>query len=83
MGALVPVLASLSVLACGNDGSTSDLGAAAETVGAPTTTPSTAVDASIDAPTDATSAPTDAASLLIDSLPELTGPTVLWFWAPG
>ena len=21
--------------------------------------------------------------LLVDSLPELTGPTVLWFWAPG
>jgi hypothetical protein len=24
-----------------------------------------------------------AGPLLVDSLPELTGPTVLWFWAPG
>lgn len=77
--ALVSVVASLSLVACGNDGSTTDAGAAAETVAVPTT----ATSSTGDAPSASVDAPSDPSSLLIDSLPEITGPTVLWFWAPG
>ena len=32
---------------------------------------------------DSSAASARASSLLVAELPEISGPTVLWFWAPG
>lgn len=61
-------VASLLLVACGDDAVTSS----AETSSIETSNVAT------------TSVSTDSvAPLLVAALPEITGPTVLWFWAPG
>lgn len=78
--ATVVSIAGLSaVVACGSDESSVEPVAAETTsVAATISDDSTPASATTDTPVETS---TDA--LLVSSLPEISGPTVLWFWAPG
>lgn len=74
---LAVAIASLSIVACGSDSSTSE-GAVAVSA---STAPSSNVASNVSSP--ATSESVRPSALLVSELPEISGPTVLWFWAPG
>lgn len=68
------------LVACRSDGSSSsDAASPSSDVASPSivvSTPDSAV------PTNGATAP-GSVPLLVSELPEFSGPTVLWFWAPG
>lgn len=75
---MILAMASIVLVACGNDSSSSDVEAIVVT-SVPASTPASPSVSPVVEP----SAPNENVVLLVDSLPDITGPTVLWFWAPG
>ncbi len=75
-------LVSLAVVGCSDDSSTSDGPDSVAAQKAPM------LDGTSDVSSPASTATSDDATeqpspRLVSSLPEISGPTVLWFWAPG
>lgn len=68
---LIPAIAWLGI-GCGADEPTTEAAVAA----------STPVEAPVAIPAESP-AESRAEPLLVDALPGFSGPTVLWFWAPG
>jgi hypothetical protein len=77
--ALVALAAGPLLVACGGDAATTSV-EAVTSMPVSSSTDSSSADSSS---TVSSPVPSVPAALLIDALPELTGPTVLWFWAPG
>lgn len=77
----VLVGASAFVACGGDDTSTPSVAVAVAETSEPTVTSPIASSGTSSITTPDTSP--EAQALLIDALPELAGPTVLWFWAPG
>lgn len=77
-------LATLTLItACGADESTVDLPVDAAV--AETATPSAPVtsDPTVSTAVETATPVSSDGGRLVDSMPEISGPTVLWFWAPG
>ena len=68
----------LTAVGCGSDASTSNVVSAPS----PESTQASSAASTPETPVSSQS-PMSSRSLLVDALPEITGPTVLWFWAPG
>lgn len=65
----------MTAVGCGADSSTSDV------VAAPA--PEVTQASSVTSGAATQESPVPSRSLLVDAMPDITGPTVLWFWAPG